>query len=130
MSMADEKQLWAEDLPDGCPPNDALSVDGQSFFRLVESIPPLERDFWSQRKLYPLKKFNTSECIARACSLTTTLDACNRLKKLPVHSHKRVIQLRFITDCGVGKRTGREPSHFSWWCRNGFNPIPCCNELL
>jgi len=36
---------WAEDLPDGSPPSDALPPQNEEFFRLVSTIPPSERDF-------------------------------------------------------------------------------------
>jgi len=101
---------YAEDLPEGCPPSDAVSLQNRFLFRFVESIPPKERDFWSQRKLFPLKRFSTDECTARACSLMTTLEACANLKKLPTHRNKRIVQIQLHT-VRVGLVKKRERVH-------------------
>jgi len=125
----DIKYTWAEDLPDDCPPNDATELHG-AFYRLVESIPPIERDFCSLRKVFPLKSFKTNECIARACSLMNTPEDCIALRKLPNQRHKQVVQIMLSGKNGVGKKTGKSPSHFSWWRAKNFDPVPCCKEVL
>jgi hypothetical protein len=120
---------WDETLPQGCPPKDAKPPENKRFFRLVESIPPLESDFWSQRKHYPKKKFKTTECIARSCSIFTELNRCADIRKLPLHKNKKVVELTLTPESGLIKNTGRHAYHYSWWKVKGFNPIPYCVEI-
>ncbi len=123
------KYIYAEDLPIGCPPSDAVQLNG-IFYRLVESIPPTETDFWSLRKLFPLKSFKTDECIARACSIMTTFEDCTALKKLPNQRGKQVIEIHLSDKSGVGKKTGKNPSHISWWRAKDFDPILSYREVV
>jgi hypothetical protein len=129
MNVKNIKYIWAEDLPNGCPPTDAVVLEG-IYYRLVESFPPTEKDFWSQRKLFPSKTFRTNECIARACSMMTSLEDCIALRKLPTHRHKQVVEVLLSGNNGVGKKTGSSSSHFSWWRTRDFNPLPCCKEVV
>ena len=63
---------WAESLPDGCPPENAFAPQNDMFYRLVDTVPPEDKDFWSHRKLFPNRKFNISECLACSCSMPTS----------------------------------------------------------
>lgn len=121
---------WFEPLPKGCPPVDAASPNGKKYFRLVETCPPTETDFWSQRKLYPRKPFHTSECIAMALSLLSDVSACLNLLKLPPHRNKRIVEITPPPESGVLKRTGRDEYHHSWWRAKQFDPIPHCVEIV
>ena len=71
---------WAEDLPEGCPPPDAIAPGSEIFFRAVLTFPPTEIDFQSQRKQQP-NKYYSNECEARALSMFSTLEGCKQLKK-------------------------------------------------
>lgn len=125
----DENVEWAEDLPPGCPPADAVAPQNNLFYRLVNNVPPFDRDFWSQRKLYPSKKFNTSECIAHACSVLSNLERCSQLVKLPTHKHKRILQLTLPPQSGHIKKTGKDLYHYSWWRVANFDPISASVEV-
>ena len=117
---------WAEDLPKGCPPSDAFDAESRDYYRLVETVPPTERDFWSHRKLYPTKAFRTDECVARSVSLFATMDACGQAAKLPSLKKKHTVTIALPPGSGVLKQTGRSLDHFSWWRADGFDPIPAC----
>ena len=119
---------WAEELPPDCPPDYAYPPQYDMFYRLVKDYPPEEKDFFSHRKLFPHKRFNTDECRARSISIFNQLDNCILLLKLPAHKHKKVIQLILPPDSGVILQTGQK-AHFSWWRRRHYNPLADYKEV-
>ena len=119
---------WDEELPDACPPEDAWDPEGRAFFRMVESSPPTDRDFWSHRRIWPDRKFSTSECRARSVSLFERVDDCTKLRKLPLHKDKFVVRVRLPSGSGVLKQTG-EYSHHSWWRTKEFEVLSHCEML-
>ena len=120
---------WSEDLPPECHPDDAHQPDNVSLYRLVGNIPPQHEDFWSQRRLFPQKRFNVSECVVKACSLIATVEHCSALTKLPAQQGKKVIKIVLPPHSGLIKQTGRNEHHFSWWWAKNFDPIPACTEV-
>jgi hypothetical protein len=126
----DETIEWAEDLPADCPPNDAVAPQNALFYRLVNNIPPVDRDFWSHRKLNPNKRFNVSECIARSCSVLSDLEGCSQIIKLPTQKNKRIVQLVLPPQSGLIRKTGRNLYHYSWWRAGTFDPISASIDLL
>lgn len=119
---------WAEPLPDECPPDDAASPEGETYYRMVESFPPTDKDFVSHRELYPNKDFkNVPECVARSCSVFSEYGCCAELTKLPRHKHKRVVSLELDTSSGVVLRTFRRQHHYSWWRSQNFDPVTLCS---
>jgi len=121
--------IWFEPLPGGCPPPDATEPNNDIFFRLTKAYPPSESDFWSQRKLYPNKPFHTSECRAMSLSIYSDLEACLLIRKLNPHKEKKIIQITLPSESGVLKQTGKDPNHYSWWRKHGFDPITNCMEV-
>jgi hypothetical protein len=120
---------WLEELPPKCPPADAVEPNNDLFYRLVGSVPPRDNDFWSHRKLYPSKKFNTTECVARSCSLIATIEYCLELLKLPAQHNKRIVKLILPSRAGLVKQTGLHIAHYSWWRTKDFDPINVCIEI-
>lgn len=121
---------WAEHLPSACPPEDASFPDRDEYYRLVSSIPPVQKDFHSYRMLYPNKYFQLGECIARSVSLLTSYEECNRIMKLPRYKNNNmtIACLVLEAESGVVLQTGTNRSHFSWWRAKEFDPIPCCRQ--
>lgn len=120
-------QYWAEPLPPGCPPNDAVRPSATCFYRFVAAFPPSERDFHSQRMLCPSRSFGQGECIASAVSLVDSLAGCGLVKKLPLYKNKRIVVMIVLPpESGLVKQTGTNQWHYSWWRRRGFDPIPRC----
>lgn len=120
--------LWAEPLPSDCPPKDAISPNNDSFYRLVNSFPPNDEDFHSHRKLYPNKPFHANECVARSCSVFSSLQDCNKIRKLPRHKEKRIVKLILTPKSGLIMQRGRNKYHYSWWRTKIFDPISNCIE--
>ncbi|WCL82281.1 hypothetical protein PPO43_04085 [Saprospira sp. CCB-QB6] len=112
---------YKEKLPEDCPPPDANAVNGKTFYRLGHSSSIVEKDFFSHRKLFPNKKFNTTECIACSLSVFSEKFRCDNLKKLPAHKKKVVFSVELFPKDGLIKQTGRYKEHHSWWMSTLFN---------
>lgn len=117
---------WAEELPFNCPPEDAIRPNNSPFYRLVDTIPPTDKDFWSHRKLFPLQKYKVSDCMARSCSLIATVEQSFELLKLPTLKGKRIVKLILTPESGLIKQTGGHRVHYSWWRTRNFEPILVC----
>jgi hypothetical protein len=120
---------WAEDLPAGCPPEDAFAPSGGVFYRAVFTFPPTERDFYSQRKLRPDRQCG-NECEARALSMFSTLDGCRRLKKLYFFKNHLIVSFTLGTQSGLIRESPSQigEAHCDWWLAAQFNPISLCTE--
>ncbi len=116
----------AESLPDNCPPGTAYSPDGsKTFYRLVSTFPPTERDFYSWQKLKPEKKYE-DPCLARAVSLYDTKKHCANILNLPMHANQIMVGIVLTNTSGMINQT--ESHHYSWWLSNGFDPAPYCQK--
>jgi hypothetical protein len=112
---------WFEDLPDKCPPDDAINPDGRTFYRLTNSDIPSDKDFLSLRELCPSCKFrDVSECIARSLSIWEDVEKCLNLLKLPRHKDKKVLTLKLEATDGLILQTFKK-SHYSWWRTKSFD---------
>ncbi|MBF0343945.1 MAG: hypothetical protein HQL06_06910 [Nitrospirae bacterium] len=112
---------WIEELPDDCPPEDAIYPQNEKYFRWVDNYPPTERDFFSLRKLYPERKL-PSECQARAVSIFSSFDECLKLRKFNYFKTRKIISLLLNEECGLVKNTPSKDnkSHTSWWVAKTF----------
>jgi hypothetical protein len=111
---------WKEELPENCPPPEAVSPNGV-FFRLYDPND-YPSTFFSHRRLFPLKDFNASECIARAISVYDTEASCAEITKYPAQRNKRVLPVNLRPEDGLIQKTGKSPNHFSWWMEQSFEP--------
>lgn len=114
---------WFETLPEQCPEIDAVLPNGSTFFRVVETENIRCEDFWSHRKIWPHKVFNTTECRARSVSVFQEASQCERILLLPGNNEKKIAAIKLLSFSGVIKRTGKQNGHYSWWRSNGFDPI-------
>lgn len=121
---------WFEELPPSCPEDGAEPPKGEVFFRLLGGDEITDEDFWSHRKLWPHKAFNTDECKARAVSVFKSFSGCERLLSLPVHAGKKVAQISLGAESGLIKRTFNTKGHYSWWRRKDFDPVPVASMAV
>lgn len=122
---------WAEDLPKDCPPLDAIIANNNDiFFRAVSIFPPIEHDFYSPKKLQPDKHFR-NECEAKALSMFSTLEGCQRLRKYSFFRNHTIVSLILGEESGLIKESPSPISetHYNWWLAAGFNPIKICIEV-
>lgn len=111
---------WFEELPEKCPPKDAVVPNGQVFYRLINGQEPTSDDFISVRVEKPLAIFKgVDECLARAVSIFAQRDECENILKLARHRHKRIFELDLYKHDGVIKKTFKL-SHHSWWRTPSF----------
>jgi hypothetical protein len=113
-----------EDLPDQCPPSDAISpTDGQEFYRLAFNDPPTREDFDSQTKKglsgakrqYP----GVDPCLLCACSLWETVAQAKGARKRG--SNSPIVCVVLDSTAGKIKKTFSR-GHFSWWISGDFDP--------
>lgn len=113
---------WYEELPNNCPPNDAVEPNGQEFFRLCEVNPASNSDFYSQKKENSNRIFaGVSECILRAVSLWDDQNKCLKQKKYPAQRKKVLGKIELSKEDGLIKNTFK-PNHYSWWRSDKFDP--------
>lgn len=112
---------WFEKLLEKCPPGNAFSPKGFTFYRLAISEKPTENDFLSQRALSPTSNFNgVSDCVALSLSVWDDIDKCLNMTKLPRHKGKAVVLLKLKSEDGLVLQTFK-PNHFSWWRTKSFD---------
>ena len=118
------KMEWYEELPEQCPPMDAVPCNGR-FYRIAKGNPATDEDFFSQRKLQPNKVFTglgVDECIAHAISVFSDLGDANRRLKLPKFRHANIAEIELTPRDGVMKKTFSD-SHYSWWRSKSFEVV-------
>jgi hypothetical protein len=121
--------MYKEELPESCPPKDANDAKGIVFYRFINEEIATQEDFYSHRKLFPLRKFHVDECQARSVSVQINLeDALNTKKLNKSLSNKRIGQVTINVNSGVYKQTGKA-GHYSWWIFNEYQPESQCAAL-
>jgi len=111
-------EIWAEELPSDCPPDDSIQPAAIVYYRLARSNPPKEADFLSYRAKQPTKVLHfMDECLARALSVWDNIEDCKKVSKLPAHKKKPILimQLLLTPIDGLVKQSGNVKSHYSWW---------------
>jgi len=119
---------YRENLPTGCPPADAESIDNDRFvFRLVRQEQPTNDDFKSQRAKNPVAKFHgVSECQALGLSVHTTKDASEKVKKLPRFRKNRICRVKLVSGAGKIQQTGSCSFHHTWWPFANYDILANC----
>jgi hypothetical protein len=112
---------WYEQLPELCPPVDAVPCEG-TYYRIAKGNPASNGDFFSQRKLQPNKVFTglgVDECVARSISLFSDINDAIRRLKLPKFRNGQIAAVTLEPKDGVMKKTFSD-SHYSWWRSTNF----------
>jgi hypothetical protein len=113
---------WHDELPEQCPPQEAVLPSNMIIYRAVRTLPPTEDDFESQRVMYPKQLFNVDECRARSLSVSTEPTPCEHLIRIPNRPERFVAKIRLTEESGLILKTGKR-THFSWWRARDFDPI-------
>lgn len=113
---------WFEELPEQCPPSDAIEPDDTILYRIVNGDSVTSSDFISQRELAgPNKLFSgVSECVARAVSLFQKREDAYQRCKLPKFRNSKVIGIKLKRTDGLVEKTF-SASHYSWWRSRSFS---------
>jgi hypothetical protein len=115
-----EAYLYGEELPDQCPPEDALDDPLPEVYRLVATASPVANDFASKASLGLEKPVSTkaTDCEWASCSLSLSADELLKIKGL-----RR--RLRYVAKlsipAGAGKhRTKGKSLHVDFWRYSSF----------
>jgi hypothetical protein len=120
---------FREPLPPQCPPPDAEEVSAvRLVYRLVESYPPSNGDFASQRAMRPEATFQVDECMAHGLSVHAVLDDSRKAARLPNLRGRFPCLIRLSEGAGFIQQTGKW-SHHTWWPLASFDILSCCEEL-
>ena len=118
---------YRERLPSGCPPAEAEEIGAaREVFRLVDTNPPTDADFASQRALRPGKIFpGVTECQARGLSVHTDVSDSKKVLKLPAHRGRQICRVRLEPGAGHIQQTGPR-SHHTWWPLADYDILTRC----
>lgn len=120
---------YREKLPENCPPSDAEEITApRTVFRLVDSNPPEDRDFWSWRAIHPKQFIDRDECTVRGVSVCSTRQAADNRKKLPNLKGKIICQVQL--ERGAGNILHEREAHSTWWPLADFNILAHCTIKL
>ena len=119
---------YREDLPENCPPPEAVEVDEPTiFFRLVDQFPPHESDFDSVWRNQPERRQRLDdECTAKGVSIFDSSVAAEEQTKKKTLKDKVPCQVTVTPGSGPIKQ-GRH-HHFTWWPLNDYNIPSNCSE--
>jgi hypothetical protein len=120
---------FREELPDNCPPEDAFEPENLIVYRMVETIPPTERDFYSHAIIYPDRKYKykVSDCELRSVSVFAKINECKLPIKIPANRGRKIVRL--ILNVSSGKVRQGTTSHYSWWIYADFSPFTNYKEI-
>lgn len=126
-----EEIKYREDLPEGCPPDDATDIGEETVvYRLVNNDPAMSEDFDSWRTLNPDTKCpgEVCECRARSVSVLETEEAAKRKRKLPKLKNSSISKLKLNRGAGKIKKTGGA-AHYSWWPFADYDILAVCEVV-
>lgn len=126
---------FREELPPGCPPDDAQDTFDMEVLRLVRSDTLQSDDFDSHAKLGKQLPKNVCGCRWASCSVFKSDQGKhlpNAMTKLPLvkkklFTHVAVLQL----DANSGKFTESKSGsgHLDLWMYAGFSPLQAVTEV-
>ena len=118
---------YREDLPGGCPPDEA-KPQVKKLFRLIESFPPSESDFDSQWLERPDKRqeWKDMECTAKGISLYVSSRAARQRAKRKKMSRTEACEVNLTVESGPIKQTSGV--HFTWWPLKDCKILTLCSE--
>ena len=102
---------YREPLPEGCPPDDAEEITApRVVYRLVQSNPPTDDDFQSQRAERPTTRFNASECQARGVSVFADRRDVERQMEVPRLRRSAVAESSWPRERAASRRPAAAPT--------------------
>ena len=113
---------WANELPEGCPPENILIPSDQEMYRLtLEADKVTEADFIPYLEQYKEKKYSAPlKIMAAGLSLFSSYDPALTQKIPALKKYKGVAKLLLNPQDGVLAKTGGE-NHYTWWRSTSFD---------
>lgn len=122
---------YAEDLPDECPPHEAVDMEHQSVYRFLRSGNASPDEFLSHAALNKKNRLGVNECSFSSCSLLA--DYNKYLKNIPNmrKAHTHIARLTIPEGTGKTKPKSKNGTvHFDFWCYAGKGLSGCVLEVL
>lgn len=118
---------WPTDLPDSCPPSEAMPSTGL-YYRLLRSNPATSKDYIRPRDSRKHRDLTGDDlCKASAFSVYADVEDARRVRETsPGFTHRIVAQGELKPEMGVlhPTPTATTESHASWWVALGQDPLP------
>ena len=113
---------WANELPEGCPPENILIPSDQEMYRLtLEADKVTEADFIPYLEKYKERKYSAPlKIMAAGLSLFSSYDPALTQKIPTLKKFKGVAKLLLNPQDGVLAKTGGE-NHYTWWRSTSFD---------
>lgn len=108
-----------EELPEKCPPSDAIDDDLGTAWRLIRNTRVSDNDFLSHAALGKVNNAVDS-CRWASCSLFTTESAATAKTKLPNLKGCKPVQVEIGKGSGMWLQKG---THVDFWRYHDFNPL-------
>ena len=112
--------MYAEELPEECPPPHAEDVELGIVWRFVSGPDATAADFLSHAALGKPCANGADECRWASCSLIPTEDAMRAKAKLPGLRTKTPIKIQIPLGSGRSISTAQ---HIDFWRYVGFDPL-------
>ena len=119
---------YSEDLPEGCPPDEA-KPQARRLYRLIQTFPPSDSDFDSHWMERPDKRegWEDIECQAKGVSLFISSRAALQKAKRQGMSCTQVCEVNLTPESGPIKQTSN--IHFTWWPLKDCNILALCSGV-
>jgi hypothetical protein len=115
--------VYFEDLPDQCPPAEAVDAQLAAVWRVVPGAQPTVEDFHSHAKRGKRKPPTVADCAWASCSLfNSRTKAASIAAKLP----KPRFEHAYLSELQIAQGSGRsliEKEHVHFWMYAGFDPM-------
>ncbi|UWQ55107.1 hypothetical protein [Leisingera caerulea] len=111
---------FLEELPVGCPPDDAEDGLLEEVWRFHQGVTPKPEHFFSHAKLGKNNHRNVCQCVFSSCSLFKTKRA-RQMAKLPFFKKKMASELKIPAKSGKFLQ-GRD-GHVDFWMYTSFDPL-------
>jgi len=113
--------MFREELPDQCPPHEAVDVAYERLYRAVPADPPLNEHFDSHARLGKPKPDTVDDCRWASCSLFTHRRKATNVAKLPKLRPVCQFVAELRVDVGAGLSQLRK-QHVDFWFYKEFDP--------
>ncbi|OAP40403.1 hypothetical protein AU381_00330 [Sinorhizobium glycinis] len=121
---------YLEDLPDSCPPREAIDESFGPAYRMLPAAVPILEHFHSHRKLGRQKPHDVTECRFASCSLFMSLEKTKRIARMP-KMRSKVTHIGVLNvPQGSGSWLENDREHVDFWMYDGFDPTGHIAEVI
>lgn len=112
--IANEAVMYAEDLPDDCPPMKATDRAFEKVYRLVKFKDITDESFYSKAKLKEENPTKANTCVFASCSLV--IDPVEQIRRYPKMRGTFAYAAELSIPMGSGRSEGKKHSnHVNFW---------------